>query len=59
MSGMQRKKQRRDHEKRLTEHGLPRDANDWTADDWRDLYLATEWVKRRVAARHKQERESQ
>lgn len=37
---------------RYDENGLPRDANAWTADDWRDLHTALETVRRLVGDRH-------
>ncbi len=37
---------------RLDDHGLPRAAADWTADDWRDLHTALETVRRLVGDRH-------
>lgn len=37
---------------RLSRDGLPLDARDWTAEDWRDLHKAIETVKRKVKARH-------
>ena len=49
---MQRKRERREQAKQYTPDGLPRDAKDWTEQDWRDLYEATETAKRRIAARH-------
>ena len=51
-NGMKAKAERRKKAKRLTPDGLPRDANDWTEDDWRDLHVALERVKASVAARH-------
>lgn len=54
MTGMQRKKQKRDRAKRFTEDGLPRDAKDWTEADWRTLYEALEKINRDIAARHKE-----
>jgi hypothetical protein len=38
---------------RLSPDGLPIDARDWTEEDWRDLHVAIERIKARVAARHK------
>lgn len=54
MNGMKAKAARRQHRKRLTEDGIPRDANDWLYEDWQDLHWALEWVKRRIAERHKE-----
>ncbi len=56
MNGMQRKKLKREHSKRFDADGLPRDQNDWLEEDWKDLHDAMEWVKKRVAERHKHER---
>lgn len=53
MNGMTRKKLRREHAKKYDAEGLPRDARDWTFEDWRDLHRAMEQVKRKVAARRK------
>ncbi len=53
MNGMKAKKLRIAHDKRFTQDGLPRDKNDWTEDDWRDLHEALESVKRKVKERHK------
>ena len=58
MNGMQAKKLRRDRAKRSTEDGLPRDGNDWREEDWSDLYMAMEWVRRRVRERHQRERDA-
>lgn len=49
---MQAKKLKRDRARRFTESGLPRDPNEWTEDDWRDLNRAIEEIKAKVAARH-------
>lgn len=38
---------------RLTKDGLPVDQNDWTYEDWKDLYCTMERLKRRIAARHR------
>ena len=54
MNGMKAKKLRRDHAAAFTADGLPRDAKDWTEDDWRDLHECLEDVKRRIAKRHKE-----
>jgi len=53
VNGMKAKAERRREEKRLNEYGLPRDARDWTEEDWRDLHEALETVYRKIAARHK------
>ncbi len=37
---------------RFNEDGLPKDARDWTEEDWRDLHEAMESVKRKVKVRH-------
>lgn len=55
MNGMKAKKQRRDHDRLFDAAGLPRDPNEWTVEDWMDLHAALEWVRRRVAERHRQE----
>ncbi len=52
MNGMKAKAERMKHAKRLTAEGLPRDANAWTPEDWRDLYLALEVAKAKIAKRH-------
>jgi hypothetical protein len=52
-NGMKRKKTKREYAKRWTDEGLPRDAKDWAEEDWRDLHVAMEEVKRRVARRHR------
>lgn len=52
MNGMASKKLRRAIAARYTEDGLPRDARDWAAQDWRQLHEAMEEVKRRIAERH-------
>lgn len=50
---MKKKAARREHARRFTADGLPRDAREWTVDDWRDLYEAMEAARRRIAERHK------
>lgn len=35
-----------------TADGLPKDAREWTADDWRDLHAAMETVRRLIGDRH-------
>lgn len=52
MNGMKAKAARRRKMERLTDEGLPRDARDWTEEDWRDLHLAIEEIKAKVRARH-------
>jgi hypothetical protein len=39
--------------RKFSADGLPIDAREWTAADWRTLHEAVEKVKRDVAARHK------
>jgi hypothetical protein len=53
MNGMKAKKERRQHAKRFTEEGLPRDGRDWTVQDWKDLYEGMEAIKAKIAQRHK------
>ena len=50
---MQRKRDRREQAKQYTPDGLPRDAKDWTKQDWRILWRHVEAAKRRIAARHR------
>lgn len=38
--------------RRLSPDGLPVDAREWNADDWRDLHEAMETVRRLVGDRH-------
>jgi hypothetical protein len=52
MNGMQAKKIKRAHSARFTADGLPRDANAWTYDDWRDLWHAMQTVIVKVSKRH-------
>jgi nucleotidyltransferase/DNA polymerase involved in DNA repair len=40
--------------RKFSEDGLPRDANDWTVDDWRDLWRAYRQAVRRIAKRHRE-----
>jgi Trm5-related predicted tRNA methylase len=54
MNGMQKKRLRREHAKRFTADGLPRDAREWTEADWRDLHDAMERVKENVRKRHQE-----
>jgi hypothetical protein len=56
-NGMSRKARERRHKIKWTEDGLPRDAQDWTIEDWADLYYGLEAIKRKIAARHAEERE--
>jgi sugar (pentulose or hexulose) kinase len=44
--------------RKLTEDGLPRDANEWTEDDWRELWRLYREAVRRIGERHK-ERENE
>lgn len=57
MNGMTRKKQQRDHARRYTADGLPRDARDWTEDDWRALHEAMETAKAKVRSNHERRNE--
>lgn len=52
MNGMKAKAARRRKMERLTDEGLPRDARDWTEEDWADLHHAIEAIKSKVRARH-------
>ena len=52
MNGTHAKKLRRQHAARYTEDGLPRDAKEWTEEDWKSLNAAMERVKREIAERH-------
>jgi len=56
MNGMKAKRLRQEHAKRWTDEGLPRDNKDWTKEDWIDLHLAMEEVKRKIRTRHANER---
>lgn len=58
MNGMQRKKAKKEHAKRWTEDGLPRDDKDWTEEDWKDLHEGIEAIKRKIAERHQRERDN-
>ena len=49
---MKAKKLRRQHAVRFDENGLPRDANEWTEQDWRDLHEAMQRVIEKVGGRH-------
>jgi len=37
---------------KFTKIGLPKDADDWTVEDWRELFEGIEHIKARIAARH-------
>lgn len=37
---------------RLDKDGVPVDPNDWTKEDWADLYFGMIAIKARIAARH-------
>src|SRR5688572_2884043 len=37
----------------LNKDGLPRNSQDWTEEDWADLYRAYQRVVKRVSERHK------
>jgi hypothetical protein len=56
MNGMKAKKLRKQHAIRFDENGLPRDANEWTYEDWRDLHNALETIKANVSKRHEAKR---
>ena len=32
--------------------GIPVNPNDWTVEDWKDLYLSLEFAKARIRKRH-------
>ena len=53
MNGMKRKADRLAKARRYTKDGMPRDANEWTVQDWADLWRAMRRVVRTVAKRHK------
>jgi hypothetical protein len=36
----------------MTTPQIPLDPNDWTVDDWRELYNGIEEIKQRIAARY-------
>ncbi len=57
MTGMTKKKLRRQHERRYRD-GLPTDARDWTVEDWADLHRAMQWVMARVRRRHQEKEDS-
>ncbi len=57
MNGMAAKKLRRDHAAQWTDDGVPRDAKDWTKEDWKDLHEAIESVKEKVAKRHAEQKD--
>lgn len=59
MNGMKKKKLMADYKKKFTEDGVPVDACDWTVDDWRDLFYAMEFTKKRIAKRHEDRRKEQ
>ncbi len=58
MNGMQKKAERLKRERLFTRDNIPRNAADWTVEDWRDLHRALEKVKRLVGARHKRRNDS-
>lgn len=57
MNGMQSKAARRRWAAQWTENNLPKDTNKWTINDWRDLWIAMRDAAKKIAARHKEERE--
>ncbi len=38
---------------RLDKDGLPERAEDWTLEDWRDLWNGIKRIKTKIAARHR------
>ena len=56
---MKDKARRRALAKKYTEDGLPRDSNEWTEEDWRDLHNALETIKKKVGQRHDRRRVSE
>jgi len=36
-----------------TKDGIPVDGNEWTEQDWSDLWQAMKRVRRRIASRHR------
>lgn len=55
MNGMTRKRLRREHARRYTEDGVPRDAREWRPEDWASLHHAMEAARQEIAARHKED----
>lgn len=53
MNGMKRKAERKRQAKQFTPDGLPRNANDYSVDDWRTIHTHLEAIKREIAARHR------
>lgn len=53
MNGMTRKKLRIANAKRYTSEGVPRDPNEWTVNDWRELWRAMKRVVKTVGSRNK------
>lgn len=53
MNGMKAKKVRRAQQQKFTENGLPRDAKDWTVEDWSDLHHGMQAIFQKISARHK------
>ena len=45
----------RRNENKLTAAGLPRNAGDWTEDDWRDLWRAIQQAIQAIAERHQEQ----
>lgn len=56
---MRDKAERKQHARQYDENGLPRDARDWTRQDWQDLHEAVEDVKRKIASRHQSKEQPQ
>ena len=44
---------RRQRAVRLDKDGVPEDANDWTVEDWTDLWHGIQRIKKKIAARHR------
>lgn len=55
MNGMKKKSQRRKRSARFTEDGIPRDPNEWSAEDWASLHRAVEQAKKEISERHRKE----
>lgn len=52
MNGMKAKAARKRLAAKFDRDGVPKDVNDWTEDDWRDLYFAITEAKAKIATRH-------
>ncbi len=53
MNGMKANKSRLAYDKRYTQEGLPRDANEWTVQDWCDLWRSIKRATAKIRKRHK------